>query len=96
MNVRHSDKPPVPIRAGGMFALAARSSRHFLTGSRSTNHCRITRFGSSIRERFYCLDPETGAATQGECVEEVIANLREAMGLYLEEFPLVVPGLAPG
>jgi predicted RNase H-like HicB family nuclease len=38
------------------------------------------------------LNPETGTTTQGETVEEALANLREATELYLEEFPLVVAG----
>jgi predicted RNase H-like HicB family nuclease len=39
-------------------------------------------------ERGYtALNPETGTTTQGETVEEAIANLREATELYLEEFP---------
>jgi predicted RNase H-like HicB family nuclease len=38
------------------------------------------------------LNPETGSTTQGETVEEALANLREATELYLEEFPLVVAG----
>lgn len=37
---------------------------------------------------FVALNPETGTTSQGETVEEAIANLREATGLYLEEFPL--------
>ena len=32
--------------------------------------------------------PEVGTASQGETIEEAIANLREATELYLEEFPL--------
>ena len=35
--------------------------------------------------------PEVGTASQGESVEEAIANLREATELYLEEFPLPEP-----
>jgi len=31
--------------------------------------------------------PELGTASQGETIEEAIANLREATELYLEEFP---------
>ncbi len=31
--------------------------------------------------------PEVGTASQGKTVEEAIANLREATGVYLEEFP---------
>jgi predicted RNase H-like HicB family nuclease len=38
------------------------------------------------------LNPETGTTTQGETIEEALANLREATQLYLEEFPLRVSG----
>lgn len=37
---------------------------------------------------YVALNPETGTTTQGETVEEALANLREATELYLEEFPL--------
>jgi predicted RNase H-like HicB family nuclease len=39
---------------------------------------------------FTALNPETGTTTQGDTVEEALANLREATELYLEEFPLTV------
>lgn len=32
--------------------------------------------------------PEVGTVSQGETIEEAIANLREATELYLGEFPL--------
>ena len=41
---------------------------------------------------FIALNPESGTTTQGESVEEAIANLREATALYLEEFPLASKG----
>jgi predicted RNase H-like HicB family nuclease len=41
---------------------------------------------------FTAMNPETGTTTQGESVEEALANLREATELYLEEFPLAVAG----
>lgn len=41
---------------------------------------------------FVALNPETGTTTQGETVEEAIANLREATALYLSEFPLISKG----
>lgn len=41
---------------------------------------------------FVALNPETGSTSQGETLEEAIANLREATELYLEEFPLSVTG----
>lgn len=37
---------------------------------------------------YFALNPETGTASQGETVEEAIANLREAVELYREEFPI--------
>jgi predicted RNase H-like HicB family nuclease len=39
-------------------------------------------------DRPYVADcPEVGTASQGESVEEAVANLKEATELYLEEFP---------
>jgi predicted RNase H-like HicB family nuclease len=32
--------------------------------------------------------PEVGTVSQGDTVEDAIANLKEATELYLEEFPL--------
>ena len=36
---------------------------------------------------FVAMNPETGTTTQGETIEEAIANLKEVTALYLEEFP---------
>ena len=41
---------------------------------------------------FVALNPETGTTTQGETVEEAVANLKEATALYLSEFPLPATG----
>ncbi len=41
---------------------------------------------------YVALNPETGTTTQGETIEEALANLREATELYLEEFPLFSAG----
>ena len=41
---------------------------------------------------FVALNPETGTTTQGETIDEALANLREATALYLEEFPLTAKG----
>ncbi len=41
---------------------------------------------------FVALNPETGTTTQGETVEEAVANLREATALYLSEFPMASTG----
>jgi predicted RNase H-like HicB family nuclease len=38
------------------------------------------------------LNPETGSTSQGETVEQALANLREATELFVEEFPLSVEG----
>ncbi len=36
--------------------------------------------------------PEAGTASQGDTIEEALANLKEATELYLEEFPLLNTG----
>ncbi|GAC1504346.1 MAG: hypothetical protein NVS2B12_16940 [Ktedonobacteraceae bacterium] len=36
--------------------------------------------------------PEVGTASQGNTIEEAVANLKEATELYLEEFPLTETG----
>ena len=41
---------------------------------------------------YVALNPETGATTQGDNIQEALANLREATELYLEEFPVPVLG----
>lgn len=41
---------------------------------------------------FVACNPETGTASQGESIEEAIANLRIAVELYLEEFPIRLGG----
>ena len=43
---------------------------------------------------FVALNPETGTVSQGESIEEALANLREAVELYLEEFPMIFRGAA--
>lgn len=43
---------------------------------------------------FIAYNPETGTTSQGETIEESLANLREAVELYLEEFPMKF-GAAP-
>ena len=37
---------------------------------------------------FVALNPETGTTTQGETIDEALANLREAVELFLEEFSM--------
>ena len=37
---------------------------------------------------YIAYNPETGTTTQGETLERALANLREAVELFLEEFPL--------
>ncbi|MEY4264344.1 MAG: hypothetical protein RL373_912 [Pseudomonadota bacterium] len=49
----------------------------------------LTAILSPVEEGGYiALNPETGTTTQGETVDEAIANLKEATSLYLEEFPM--------
>jgi predicted RNase H-like HicB family nuclease len=43
---------------------------------------------------YVAYNPETGTTTQGASVDEALANLREAVELYLEEFPLRSSGAA--
>ncbi len=40
---------------------------------------------------YVAFNPETGTTTQGDTVEEAVANLQEATALYLSEFPLPSP-----
>ena len=50
---------------------------------------KLTAILTKAAEGGYCaLNPETGTVSQGETVDEAVGNLREAVGLYLEEFPL--------
>ena len=44
---------------------------------------------------FVALNPETGTTTQGETIEEAVANLQEATTLFLAEFPLASFSRAP-
>jgi predicted RNase H-like HicB family nuclease len=37
---------------------------------------------------FTAFNLETGTTTQGETIDEALVNLREAVELYLEEFPM--------
>ena len=41
---------------------------------------------------YVALNLETGTVSQGKNVEDAVANLREAVELYLEVFPLNVVG----
>ena len=41
---------------------------------------------------FVAFNPETGSSSQGDTLDEAIANLREAVELYLEEFPMKLMG----
>lgn len=42
--------------------------------------------------RFVAFNPETGTTSQGETIEDALANLREAVLLFLEEFPIKLGG----
>lgn len=41
---------------------------------------------------FTALNPETGSTSQGGTIAEAIDNLREAVELYLEVFPMKLGG----
>ena len=42
-------------------------------------------------------DPTTGTTSQGDDIADALANLREAVALYLEEFPTLTDRtLGPG
>ena len=36
---------------------------------------------------YVALNPETGTTSQGETVDEAMANFKEATALFLDEFP---------
>ena len=39
---------------------------------------------------FIAYNPDTGTTTQGDTAEDSLANLREAVELYLEDFPMKI------
>jgi predicted RNase H-like HicB family nuclease len=41
---------------------------------------------------YVALNSETGTTSQGDSIEEALANLQEATELYLEEFPFTFTG----
>jgi predicted RNase H-like HicB family nuclease len=41
---------------------------------------------------YIAYNPETGSTTQGETIEEALANLKEAVELYLEVAPMHAKG----
>lgn len=41
---------------------------------------------------YVAFNPETGTTTQGDTVEEAIANLKEATELFIAEFPMIMHG----
>lgn len=41
---------------------------------------------------FVAYNPDTGTSTQGDTLDEALTNLREAVELYLEEFPMTLGG----
>ena len=67
------------------------SSRKSSIGYRKNNVMELSVVLTVAPEGGYVAhNPETGTTTQGETVEEALANLREATELYLEEFPVTV------
>lgn len=41
---------------------------------------------------YVAYNPETGTTSQGGTLDDALANLREAVELYLEEFPMKLEG----
>jgi predicted RNase H-like HicB family nuclease len=41
---------------------------------------------------YVAFNPETGTTTEGETVEEALANLREAVELFLQDEPMKLGG----
>ena len=41
---------------------------------------------------YVAYNPDTGTASQGDDIADALANLREAVELYLEEFPMPLGG----
>ena len=53
----------------------------------------ITAVLNAVTEGGYvAFNPETGTTTQGDTVEEALANLREAVELYLEDETIALGG----
>jgi len=44
---------------------------------------------------FVALNPDTDVASQGDTIDEALANLKEALELYLEEMPGVARSARP-
>lgn len=42
----------------------------------------------AAEEGFTAFNPETGTTIEGKTIDDALADLREAVGLYLDEFPL--------
>ena len=64
---------------------------HQINQIRASPKMQMTAVLSSAPEGGYiAFNPETGTTTQGESVEEALANLREATELFLEESPQVL------
>ena len=97
----------VPERAPLKGRLSGHACGHHLFGAGSTSAAiavktwlernrrggTIRLYGTPAEEGGYiALNPETGTTTQGETVEEAIANLQEATALYLSEFPIQAVG----
>jgi predicted RNase H-like HicB family nuclease len=68
----------------------ARARQHEIT---EPGQIELTAVLSPAEESGYlAFNPETVTTTEGESIEEALANLREATTLYLEEFPAVNKG----
>ncbi|MCD6523184.1 MAG: type II toxin-antitoxin system HicB family antitoxin [Candidatus Diapherotrites archaeon] len=48
---------------------------------------RMTAIITQEEDMYIAENPETGIVSQGKTIDEAISNLKEAVELYLEEFP---------
>lgn len=84
------------MASGYWFARATRAAQHLNTSTvaalQSLPMMMTAVLLPAPEGGFTAFNPETGTTTQGESIEEALANLREATELYLEEFPLASAG----
>jgi predicted RNase H-like HicB family nuclease len=83
----------MPVMALAVCGGAARTASPRQTETTEPRPMELTAVLSPAEEGGYvAFNPETGTTTQGESIEEALANLREATTLYLGEFPAVFKG----
>jgi predicted RNase H-like HicB family nuclease len=61
---------------------------------KETLHLTVVIYPETESDWLVAHNPETGTTTQGKTFEVALANLKEATGLYLSEFPKATKGRA--